>query len=96
MTEFMSTVARASKGVIGGSSFIKQTICVEQSCHSAVSKLRQCRVLSENLTQIQVQVCPFKFFAKSFTFILGWKDSTKKTLVTHNKQFQHLIEDYLT
>ena len=37
-------------------------------------------------------------FAESFDFVLGLKDSLTKetTQHTHNKQFQYLIEDYLT
>ena len=42
----------------------------------------------------EIQIC----FVKSFTFVLVSKDLLRKetTCYTHNEQFQHLREDYLT
>ena len=42
----------------------------------------------------EIQIC----FVKSFTFVLGSRDLLRKetTCYTHNEQFQHLREDYLT
>ena len=37
------------------------------------------------------------YFAQSLTFVLGLKDLLqKKPLAAHNKQFEYLVEDYLT